>query len=96
MQSTIFWVSLKEVVSMKKFIFKKVKGWDGSHWLNSKITLALTGGKSLFLYVNVSLLKTENKKKHEIIADRIVYAKPHSSSGRYLKFPKHGRNRINT
>ena len=47
---------------MKKIIFKKVKGFDTSHWLNSTVILDLTGGKNLFLYMSVSLLKTENEK----------------------------------
>ena len=47
---------------MKNINFKKVKGFDTLHWLNSTVILALTGGKSLFLYVNLSLLKTGNDK----------------------------------
>ena len=49
-------------LSMKKIAFRKIKGWDVSHRLNSTITPDLTGVMTLFLYVNVSLLKAEYNK----------------------------------
>ena len=55
---------------MKKIIFKKVKGWDASHWLKCTVILALIGGKSLFMWT-LAYYKRKTTK-HEMIADRIL------------------------
>ena len=66
---------------MKKIAFRKIKGWDVSHRLNSTITPDLTGVMTLFLYVNVSLLKAEyNKSMNDCwysFKETVIFEKDH-------------------